>query len=95
MKDAAIFLRASDGFTATGSIAALSWSGEGMLDSSQTDFAIDNTGPMQESYEFVTQVFDSWRSSIGEVLVIGSDNYRVTNAVADATGLLTLSLYME
>lgn len=95
MKDADIFLRASDDFTVSASIESLSWSGEGMLDLDQTDFNLDNSGPSQERYEFVTQVFDSWRSSVGETLLIGSDSYTVTAAESDATGLLTLRLYME
>lgn len=95
MKDAEIFLRASDDFTVTASIADLSWTGQGMLDIDQTDFYLDNSGPSEERYEFVTQVFDSWRSSVGQTLTIGSDSYQVTNATADATGLLTLKLYME
>lgn len=95
MKDAAIFLRAADGFTLSASISSLGWSGQGMFDSDLTDFALDNSGPMQERYEFNTPEFDRWRESVGEVLLIGSDSYRVTNAVADGTGMLTLSLYME
>lgn len=89
------FFDSGDGLTLSASISSLSWSGEGMLDLDQTDFNLDNSGPSQERYEFVTQVFDSWRSAVGETLLIGSDSYTVTAAEPDATGLLTLRLFME
>lgn len=91
--DDSVFFNSADGLTVTAEISSLSVTLVGYLDQDLTDFNLDNTGPSQERYLFVCQVFSDWRSAVGKTLTIGTTSYTVTNSVADGTGLLTLSLY--
>ena len=93
--DDSVFFNSDDGMTVSGTIADLDITTDGYLDQDLTDFNLDNTGPSQERYLFVCQVFSTWRSAVGKTLVIGTTSYTIINSVADGTGLLTLSLYAE
>lgn len=93
--DTTVFFNADDGMTVTGAIDTLSISTEGYFDQDLTEFNLDNSGPSQERYLFVCQTFSTWRTAVGETLTISSTDYTITNASADGTGLLTLSLYSE
>lgn len=93
--DTAVFFDPTDGMTVSARITSLSLSMEGYFDQDLTEFNLDNSGPSQERYLFVCEVFTTWRTAVGETLVIDSTNYKITSAAADGTGLVTLSLYAE
>lgn len=93
--DIAQFFNASDGFTKTGEIAALGLDLVGYFDADAIEYNLDDTGPAAERYTFVCEVFSEWRAAVGQTLTIDQDNYRITNSVADGTGILTLSLFSE
>lgn len=94
--DLSLFFDPGDGLTVTGVIAASGITAEGYFDADIIEFNLDDTGPAQERYTFVCEVFGSWASVVGKLMTInGSGSYRITKATPDGTGLLTLYLFCE
>lgn len=93
MDDLTPFFNTGDGLTTSAVL-----NGEtlvGYFDNADISFYLDDEGPAEEKYTFVTQSFTNWSQSVGSSLTIGSDSYRITRAAPDGTGLLVLNLYAE